>query len=241
MSPLSTDRGTLQDAIIEVLNEFGGTGSISEVKKIIVKKYGERWKDIGTTMADMVPQSTSSNIPDKYRVLTRIGLGLYCLTNSTTAIRKQETTPPLKSGPNSNTHIYSYKNASELLERKNQLQVILNAANMTDLSSSEDHDAVQGVFRKSGWETEVSKSPVAGYRLDAYSSKTGVEIERSLIDAIHRSLFRSLWAYQQGQLDCLVFIVPTYKEPRYSNVTRDIEAFKEILPFPILVVGVEAG
>jgi hypothetical protein len=42
MSPLSTDRGTLQDAIIEALNELGGTGSISEVKKIIVKKYGER-------------------------------------------------------------------------------------------------------------------------------------------------------------------------------------------------------
>lgn len=241
MADSSKESSPLQDAILEALNELGGTGSISEVKKIIHRKYGGRWQDVGTTMADMVPQSKSSTTPSKYRVLTRIGLGLYAIKAVPTGKPRQTATPSRPLPQYSSDHIYSYRNASELLEKKGHLEVILTAANLTDLSSAEDHNAVQEVFRKSGWETEASKFPVAGYRLDAFSTMTGVEIERSLIDAIHRSLFRSLWAYQRGLLDSLVFIVPTYKEPRFSNVTRDIEAFKEILPFPILVVGVDAS
>jgi hypothetical protein len=235
---------TLPEVVIEALRELGGTGSVSEVKKIIEKKYGTRWKDVGTTMADMVASSISSKIPRQHRVLKRLGMGLYTLSAGTNERRPAA----VKNGARQSTtatsqvtlrNIYSYRDASALLERKSQLQVVLAAADLTDLSSSQDHDAVQEVFRGNGWETEVSKFPVAGYRFDAYRDKTGVEIERSLIDAIHRSLFRSLWAYRRGVLDCLVFIVPTYKEPKFSSVTRDIEAFSEVLPYPILVVGVD--
>ena len=88
------------------------------------------------------------------------------------------------------------------------------------------------------WDIEVSVFPITSYRLDAFKNKTGLEIERSLIDAIHRSLFRSQYAYNKKQLDVLVFIVPTYKEPKFEQVERDINKFKEIIPYPVLVVGV---
>jgi hypothetical protein len=52
---------------------------------------------------------------------------------------------------------------------------------------------------------------VATYKFDAFKEKTVIEIERSLIDAVHRSLFRCLLAYAEKQLDVLVIIVPTYK------------------------------
>ena len=76
------------------------------------------------------------------------------------------------------------------------------------------------------------------YKLDAFKEKTAIEIERSLIDAVHRSLFRCLWAYDRKQLDVLVFIVPTYKEPKFEQVKRDLEEFKEIIPYPVYLVGV---
>lgn len=69
-------------------------------------------------------------------------------------------------------------------------------------------------------------------------AKTGVEIERSLIDAVHRSLFRSIWVYSKDLLDILVFLVTTYKEPKNEKVMRDVEAFKDILPYPILLLGI---
>ena len=94
------------------------------------------------------------------------------------------------------------------------------------------------MFSTCSFETEVSKFPISGYRLDAFKDGTCVEIERSLIDTIHRSLFRAIWAHSKGLLDVLVLIVPTYKEPRFENVRRDIEAFKEIIPYPVYLIGV---
>jgi hypothetical protein len=84
----------------------------------------------------------------------------------------------------------------------------------------------------------VSLFPVATYKLDAFKEKTAIEIERSLIDVVHRSLFRCLLAYEKNQLDVLVFIVPTYKEPKFENVKRDLEAFKDVIPYPVYLVGV---
>ena len=104
--------------------------------------------------------------------------------------------------PNKTT-CYDFRGARAILSSKNQLESIERLAELTDLSSREDHDVVQQVFSDMGWEIEKTIFPVKGYRLDAYNCKTGVEVERSLIDAVHRSLslFRCIWAHHEGLLD----------------------------------------
>ena len=118
------------------------------------------------------------------------------------------------------------------------METIIEATKLTNLSSSEDHYSIQYFFQQRGWETEASIFPISSYRIDAYKDRIGVEIERSLIDAIHRILFRTLWSYSKKQVDILVFIVPTFKEPRFENVKRDIKAFENILPYSIFLCGV---
>lgn len=232
---------TLKDAIVEALSALDGCGNVSDVRNYIHTKYGERWKDIGTAMADLCPESKSSMYPMKERVLRRVGRGKYCLRDlkSTSVIESIDISlqekPKLAS---SKLSTYSFKQAEVLLQEKGQLSTILQAAKLTDLSSKADHDKIQQFFIREGWETEISKFPILNYRLDAYKDRTGVEIERSLIDAIHRSFFRCTWAYTRNLLDVLVFIIPTYKEPKFETVKRDIMAFKEIIPYPVLIIGV---
>jgi hypothetical protein len=138
----------------------------------------------------------------------------------------------------SNVEAFNFNGAEEILEKKGQLSTILKAASLSDLSSNEDHNKVQHFFHEIGWDVEVSLFPVAGYRLDAFKDKTGVEIERSLIDAVHRSFFRCEWAYTKKRLDVLVLIVPTYKEPKFDQIKRDIQEFKDSIPYPIYLVGI---
>lgn len=73
----------LPEAIIEAFEALGGKRYIKEIKDWIYERYGERWKDIGTSMADMVPVShggsDSSQIHDQYRVLYKVSRGKYCL------------------------------------------------------------------------------------------------------------------------------------------------------------------
>lgn len=73
----------LPEAIITAFDELGGERHIKEIIDWVYEKYGDRWKDIVTTMADMVPVSyggnTSSQIEEKYRVLKRVSRGKYCL------------------------------------------------------------------------------------------------------------------------------------------------------------------
>lgn len=231
----------LKEAIAEALTSLDGCGKISEVREYISSKYQKRWKDIGTAMADMCPESKSSTYPPQDRILKRVGRGEYCLREA----KPSDKSRTMKTHPKKESsilgeclHSFSFRKAEEILKTKNQLSTIMNAASLTDLSSKADHDKVQGFFHDDGWDIEVSKFPVSMYRLDAFKEGTGVEIERSLIDAIHRSLFRCNWSYAMGQLDLLVFIVPTYKELEFDKVKRDIEEFKEIIPFPVYLVGV---
>lgn len=234
----------LKEAIVEALGSLGGCGTISEVNEYVLSTYPQRWKDIGTSMADMCPESESSMYPSRDRVLERVGRGRYCLRRAKTSDmsrRSQKEHPPEISIDKGELLFFSFKNAEDILREKGQLSALEMAASLTDLSSQGDHDAVQKHLYKKGWDVEVSKFPVANYRLDAFKEGTGVEIERSLIDAIHRSLFRCLLSYSRRQLDMLVFIVPTYKEPKFENVRRDIEAFKEVIPFPIYLIGVSAN
>lgn len=231
---------SLKEAVVEALNAMGRSGSISEVKVFINAKYPGKWKDIGTVMADLCPESLSSQYSQLDRVLERVGRGKYRLRK--TKLTNKLPNPIFKKSENTldslNVMSFSLKGAQEILQKKGQLSTILQAASLTKLSSKDDHNKIQHFLHGKKWDVEVSVFPVIGYRLDAFKEKTGLEIERSLIDAVHRSLFRSQWAYSKKQLDVLVFIVPTYKEPKFIHVKRDIENFKDIIPYPVFVVGI---
>jgi hypothetical protein len=235
-----TQVSNLKEAILEALVSLGGSGSISEVSSYINSKYQNRWKDIGTTMADLCPNSTSSHIPQKERVLERIGRGKYRLRKSmASAVLRTVQSKKIRDYAESvSLKVFSFREAEEILDRKGQLSFILKAASSTSLSSKADHKQLQYYFHENRWDIEVSLFPVINYRLDAFKAKTGIEIERSLIDAIHRSLFRCQLAFDKGRLDVLVFIVPTYKEPKFEQVKRDLQEFKEIIPYPVYLIGV---
>jgi hypothetical protein len=173
-------------------------------------------------------------------VLTKIGQDKYALRETVVSEPPEtsvETSKPLP-GFGLERKVFSFRGAEELLRRKGQLSTIMQAASLTDLSSADNHDKIQHFLHKNKWDIEVSLFPVATYKLDAFKEKTAIEIERSLIDAVHRSLFRCLLAYAKNQLDALVFIVPTYKEPKFETVKRDLQEFKDVIPYPVYLVGV---
>jgi hypothetical protein len=74
---------TQSEAIIEALKALGGEREICEVRTWIEHRYGPRWKDLSTTMADMVPielgGNHSSTLPEWVQVLERVGRGKYKL------------------------------------------------------------------------------------------------------------------------------------------------------------------
>jgi hypothetical protein len=230
----------LKEIIVEALTALGGSGSVSEVKHYLKLKYGREWKHIETVMADLSEGSQSSFFLPEDRVLRRIGPGKYALKTQGGSESQEAKVDRLSKAASDllvERKFFSFRDAEAVLKRKGQLSTVLDAASLTDLSSKEDHKRVQHFLYKNRWDIEVSLFPVITYKLDAFKEKTGIEIERSLIDAIHRSLFRCLWAYAKKQLDVLVFIVPTYKEPKFEQVKRDIQEFGEIIPYPVYVIG----
>lgn len=229
----------LKDSIVEALNALGGTATATEVRAYIKSKYGRGWKDIEKVMDDLCQESASSFFLPEDRVLTKTGQGKYSI-RETAVPEPPEDVESSRTLPNFgiDRKVFSFRGAEELLQKKGQLSTIMQAASLTDLSSIENHDKIQHFLHKNKWDIEVSLFPVATYKLDAFKEKTAIEIERSLIDAVHRSLFRCLLAYAKNQLDVLVFIVPTYKEPRFETVKRDLQEFKDVIPYPVYLVGV---
>jgi hypothetical protein len=230
----------LKDSIVEALNALGGSGTATQVRDYLKSQYGKDWKDIEKVMDDLCQESNSSFFLPEDRVLTKIGRGKYALRTTTSpelseiTEESKEPLPDLGLG----RKVFSFRGAEELLIRKGQLSTIMQAASLTDLSSNENHDKIQHFLHKNKWDIEVSLFPVANYKLDAFKEKTAIEIERSLIDSVHKSLFRCLLAYAKNQLDVLVFIVPTYKEPKFEQVKRDLQEFKTVIPYPVYLVGV---
>lgn len=128
-----------------------------------------------------------------------------------------------------------YKDADKILEAKGLLQEVKSVL----LSPSKvDHDEIQEMFRLWGWSLERYILQKVTWRRDAYKDKVAVSIELSLIDAVHRDFLRAILAHKRGDLDVLVYVTSTFKEPRFQNVKRDIEIFKEILTIPILLIGI---
>jgi hypothetical protein len=236
MSPIFS----LKDTIIEAIKSLGGSGTAPHVRKYIKSKYGKDWKNIEKVMDDLCQESASPFFLPEDKVLTKIGQGKYALTEPV-APEPPETNVESKKAVSSlgiARKVFSFRGADEILQKKGQLSTILQAASLTDLSTTDNHDKIQHFLHKNMWDIEVSLFPVATYKLDAFKEKTALEIERSMIDAVHRSLFRCLLAYARKQLDVLVFIVPTYKEPKFEQVKRDLQEFKEIIPYPVYLVGV---
>jgi hypothetical protein len=100
-----------------------------------------------------------------------------------------------------------------------------------------DHKGIQKEFQTEGWKIERRIHPTVSWAWDAYKNKIAISIELSLIDAVHRDFLRAILAKKHDDLDVLVYISSTFKEPKFHNVKRDIEIFKELLDFPILLVG----
>ena len=230
----------LKDSIVEALNALGGTATATEVRAYVKSKYGRDWKDIEKVMDDLCRESAASFFLPEDKVLTKNGRGKYSIRETAVTEPTEENLESSKalSDFGINRKVFSFRGAEELLQKKGQLLTIMQAASLTDLSSMENHDKIQHFLHKNKWDIEVSLFPVAAYKLDAFKEKTAIEIERSLIDAVHRSLFRCLLAYAKNQLDVLVFIVPTYKEPRFETVKRDLQEFKDVIPYPVYLVGV---
>ena len=130
--------------------------------------------------------------------------------------------------------LFAYKDADKILENKGLLQEIKSIL----LSVSKvDHEEIQEMFRLWGWTLERYILQEVTWRWDAYKDKVAVSIELSLIDAVHRDFLRAILAQKRGDLDVLVYVNSTLKEPKFHNVKRDIDIFSEILTVPILVVG----
>ena len=130
--------------------------------------------------------------------------------------------------------LFAFKDADKILENKGLLQEIKSIL----LSVSKvDHEEIQEMFRLWGWTLERYILQEVTWRWDAYKDKVAVSIELSLIDAVHRDFLRAILAQKRGDLDVLVYVNSTFKEPKFHNVKRDIDIFSEILTVPILLVG----
>lgn len=132
--------------------------------------------------------------------------------------------------------LFSYNNAREILESKNLFQEIDSVLRRV---KRVDHKEIQEEFHNSGWKLEKRILPEATWAWDAFKDKVAVSIELSLIDAVHRDFLRAILAHKRGYLDTLVYITSTSGEPKFQNVKRDIEIFKEILNIPILLIGLK--
>ena len=131
--------------------------------------------------------------------------------------------------------LYVYKDADKIIEAKGLLQEVKSV--LLSLSKV-DHNEIQEMFRLWGWSLEGYILQKVTWRWDVYKDKVAVSIELSLIDAVHRDFLRAILAHKRGDLDVLVYVTSTFKEPRFQNVKRDIEIFKEILTIPILLIGI---
>ncbi len=130
--------------------------------------------------------------------------------------------------------LFIYRKADGILEEKglyHEVKTVLRSIRRVD------HKEIQEAFDGKGWLLEYRIFPEASWTWDAYKDGVAVSIELSLIDAVHRDFLRAILGKQRGELDVLVYVTSTYKEPKFYNVKRDIEIFSEILTIPILLVG----
>ncbi len=79
------EANTEADAIWQAMTDMGGERSIQEVTEWISRRYPQRWKDVGTPMADLAfPGNDSSNYSPARRFLERMAPGRYRIRQSGT-------------------------------------------------------------------------------------------------------------------------------------------------------------
>jgi hypothetical protein len=127
---------------------------------------------------------------------------------------------------------FVYRDADTILEKKGLLEEI--KAVLQSIKKV-DHREIQAEFYNKGWAIEHKIFSEINWAWDTYKDKVAVSVELSLIEAVHRDFLRAILAQKNGDLDVLVYITSTFKEPKFQNVKRDIEFFKEILTIPILL------
>lgn len=130
--------------------------------------------------------------------------------------------------------IFIYNKADQKLSEKGLYQEVKDVLRTV---KRVNHKEIQAEFYNKGWIIEKRIFTETSWAWDAYKDKVAVSVELSLIDAVHRDFLRAILAQKRGDLDVLVYVVSTFKEPKFHNVKRDIEIFKEMLTFPILLVG----
>lgn len=128
----------------------------------------------------------------------------------------------------------SYKNADGILKNKGLFEEVKAALQNI---KRVNHREIQAEFYNKGWEMEHRIFSETAWAWDAYKDKVAISVELSLIDAVHRDFLRAILAQKKGNLDVLIYITSTFKEPKFQNVKRDLEIFREILPVPILLIG----
>lgn len=130
--------------------------------------------------------------------------------------------------------LYVYKDADKILRQKGLLQEIEDVLrNIQQVS----HRGIQNDFHEKNWEIERQIFSQTRWAWDAYKDKVAVSVELSLIDAVHRDFLRAILARKRDELDVLVCVTSTFKEPKFQNVKRDIQVFDELLTMPILLIG----
>ena len=135
---------------------------------------------------------------------------------------------------------FDFNNALSVLESKGILSEVWE---IIDSITIVDHNTIQKLFSNKGWGTEKQILPETNWKWDAYKNKVVVSIEFSLIDAVHRDLFRLLMWYHQAKHDAVIYITTTFKEPKFHNVKRDFEIcsndFPHLISYPIILIGLE--
>jgi len=130
--------------------------------------------------------------------------------------------------------LFIYKDADKILRQKGLLQEIEDVLRKIQRGG---HREIQHGFHEKNWEIERQIFSQTTWAWDAYKEKVAVSVELSLIDAVHRDFLRAILAQKRKELDVLVYVTSTLKEPRFQNVKRDIQVFDELLTIPILLIG----
>jgi hypothetical protein len=227
--------------IKEAMTKLGGRASIQEVFEYIKsKRRSVNRNTISTAMSDLSVNGPPSSLYHmSRRFLFRIGRGQYELYDIRKHKAKKDITrpPPLKGKPmleKKKVQFYVYRDSDKLLQKK---QLFEEVKDILQSIRRVNHREIQAEFHNRGWSLEKQIFTETSWAWDAYKDKVAVSVELSLIDAVHRDFLRAILAQKRGDLDALVYVTSTFKEPKFHNVRRDIEIFRDILTVPILLVG----
>jgi hypothetical protein len=143
----------------------------------------------------------------------------------------------LSGGPAVSTDLtwFEVNGARQLLGQTfDSIRQIINRAEIT-------HEGILRSFREAGWSTEVSL--LGGYRCDAYKEGVVVEIEAvdksSVIDVLHRDLFRLQMLQRMGVLKVAVLITRrSGGEVSLEKVKKDMEIYRKYYNTSLLVLNV---